>query len=267
MTLCEEHPKDLAVSKYIDRYQLFMIQEPAFFKTIPNGKIECYMVKSGEFKTWDVPSQSFISGGSSGILPATNQPTFYHIPGKLICLNIKLNLNIVGLSMFNGLLTNWAGFDVANLIPLEEQQRILAKCSESDMTIPVSDLDAAIELSLCRNPINSQVEKVVALMEDQLTSKFKVSDLASNMAMSEKSLERMVKKQFNLTPKELWQVIRFQHASHKLKNQPNSKFIDALEFGYYDQSHFIKECRKITSYSPKELFSKMKLPTNDLAFE
>lgn len=267
MILIEEYPETASVAKYVDRYQLFIIQEPAFLKTIPNGKIECYLVKEGEFVKWDLESQSFGSCGMSGILPATNQASFYHIPSSLICLNIKLNLNVLGLSPYSMLLTSWEDFDVSNLIPDIDGKNILAKVSENHPTIPVSELDAALDQSFIKHSIDEKIDKLVALIEDRITSKFKVTDLASSMNMSEKSMERWVRKVFNLAPKELWQIIRFQHASHKLKNEPNRRFIDALQYGYYDQSHFIKECRKMTNYSPKELFSKMKLPTNDLVFE
>lgn len=267
MILIEKRPGIASVAKYVDRYQLFIIQEPAFLKTIPNGKIECYLVKDGEFVRWDLESQSFGSCGMSGILPATNQASFYHIPSRLICLNVKLNLNLLGLSPFSMLLTSWEDFDVSILIPEIDRESILAKISENHPAVPVAELDTILDLSLKKHSIDEKIDKVVTLIEDRITSKFKVTDLASSMNMSEKSMERWVRKVFNLTTKELWQIIRFQHASHNLKNQPNRRFIDALQYGYYDQSHFIKECRKITDYSPKELFSKMKLPTNDLVFE
>ena len=111
------------------------------------------------------------------------------------------------------------------------------------------------------------MDKVIQLIEGQLTDQLRVVDLADKMNMSPKTMERWIKKQFNLSPKELLQVMRFEHVSSELKNQPNSKLIDSIEYGYYDQSHFIKECRKITGYSPKDFFSRMKLPTNDIIFK
>ena len=267
MILIEERPKLPAVSKYVDRYQFFIISEPAFLKTIPNAKIECYFVKKGGFHQWDVDSESFIWAGSSGILPATNQASFYHIPSCLVCLNIKLNLNILGLSLFSGLLTNWQSFDTSKLIPPTARENILSELSESNTAIQVDALDSTIGHSLDKFSVDEKIDRVISLIESSITGKFKVAELSDSIHMSEKSMERWIRKEFNLAPKELWQVIRFQNASRKLKNRPNMKFIDALEFGYYDQSHFIKECRKMTSYSPKELFSKMKLPTNDIVFE
>lgn len=267
MILVEERPRNQDVAKYVDRYQLFIIQEPVFLKTIPNGKFDCYIVKKGELTKWDIESESFISKGESGILPATNQTSLYHIPTNLICLNIKFNLNSLSLSLFRESLTNWENFDIADLIPVIEQKNILSSISEDNTNIYTSELDTVIGHSLRRYSIDKKINKVVKLIESQITDVFTVPDLARSMNMSTKSMERWIRKKFNLTPKKLWQVVRFQHVSNKLKNQPNRKLTDSLEFGFYDQSHFIKECRKITGYSPKEFFSKMKLSTNDIIFE
>lgn len=267
MILIEEKPKVATLAKYVDRYQLFIINEPAFLKTIPNGKIDCYLVKKGGFAKWDIESESFVLSRTTGILPATNKTSFYHIPTNMICLNIKFNLNIIGFSLFSGLLTNADDFDITCLIPEIEQKNILTKISEENPTICVDELDTIIGHSLSNQSFDKKVNTVVKLMQEQVTGKFRVNDLADSMNMSQKSTERWIQKRFNITPKKLLQVIRFQSVSRKLKSQPNSKLIDSLEFGYFDQSHFIKECQKITGNTPKDLFDKMKLSTNDIIFE
>ncbi|MBW1294849.1 helix-turn-helix domain-containing protein [Aquimarina litoralis] len=267
MILIEEVPVFPTVAKYVDRYQLFITKEPIFFKTIPNGKIECYFVKQGEFSRWDFETESFILSDTSGILPATNKATFYHIPGNTICLNIKFKLTIISVSLFKELLTNWQGFKLTELIPTVEQKNILSDITGENPIIPVHQLDIIIENCLDRYHVDLKIDKVIQLIKGQITDQLRVVDLADKMNMSPKSMERWIKKQFNLSPKELLQVMRFEHVSYELKNQPNSKLVDSITYGYYDQSHFIKECRKITGYSPKIFFSKMELPTNDIIIE
>ena len=267
MILIEEAPVLSAVTKYVDRYQLFITKKPIFFKTIPNGKIECYFVKQGEFSRWDSETDSFILSDSSGILPATNKVAFYHIPADIICLNIKFKLNILSLSLFKGLLTNWQDFKPTKLISKTKQEKILSDITEENPIIPIDQLDTMIANCFSQYSNDLKVEKVIQFIEGKITDQLRVTDLTNKMNMSPKSMERWIKKQFNLSPKELLQVMRFEHASHELKNQPNSKLIDSIAYGYYDQSHFIKECRKITGYSPKDFFSRMKLPTNDIVLE
>ena len=63
---------------------------------------------------------------------------------------------------------------------------------------------------------------------------------------------------------ELCKIFRFEKTTAYLQKNESAKLIEALDFGYYDQSHFIKTCKKITGISPRKLFERMKLPTKDL---
>ncbi|MEL7120651.1 MAG: helix-turn-helix domain-containing protein, partial [Bacteroidota bacterium] len=164
-------------------------------------------------------------------------------------------------------LTNWKNFKVGDFISEFEQKKILSRIVDQNPKIDVVELDTIIKQSLNEKSINEKIVTVLKLIEEGVSKKLKIADLARTINMSEKTTERWVRKQFNLTPKELLQVIRFEKVSNQLKSEPNKRLIDSLEFGYYDQSHFIKECRKITGYPPKEFIAKMKLPTNDIIFE
>ena len=267
MLLIEMFPENADLAKYVDRYQLFIFTKPAIFKTIPNGKIECYLIKEGGFIKWDFDSESFISSSKSGILPATDKASLYHIPSHITCLNIKFNLNIVGLSLYNKLLTNWKDFNTAKIIPEIDQEHFFNLIDEENPSIDVAGLDRVIQNSLNNQVVNNRIDFLLKLVQDQSSRKFRVIDLAKSLNMTQKSTERWIRKQFNLTPKKLLQIIRFEQVSNSLKNQSSLELVDSLKFGYYDQSHFIKECQNISGYSPKEFFSKMKLSTNDIIFE
>ena len=103
MILIEDHPCNPLVAKYIDRYQYFYIKEKGFFKTIPNGKIELYIVQSGAFEVWDDASHTFTPNQPCGFIPATSRVSLYEIPDHLICINIKFNLQILSLPLFEGI--------------------------------------------------------------------------------------------------------------------------------------------------------------------
>ena len=53
----------------------------------------------------------------------------------------------------------------------------------------------------------------------------------------------------------------------ELKKNEGFKFIDTLEFGYYDQSHFIRECKRITQLNPKDFLSKLNMDVHDIIIE
>jgi len=67
-----------------------------------------------------------------------------------------------------------------------------------------------------------------------------VKELVNYFNYSQSTLERMFKKFLGLTPKEYINIIKFY-----------SNFSD--ESVYYDQSHFIKNCKKYTGKTPSEL--------------
>ena len=95
----------------------------------------------------------------------------------------------------------------------------------------------------------------------------RVSELAAQNHLSVKSFERLVNRVCGMTPKQLLRIIRFGKSSIHLKKSAGARLIDALEFGYYDQSHFSKECKRLTQLRPTEFLSKLQLNVADLVFE
>ena len=267
MILIEDHPSDPLVAKYIDRYQYFFIKEEGFFKTIPNGKIELYIVQSGSFEVWDDVSNTFKRNKSSGFIPATSSVSLYSVPNHLLCINIKFNLLILGLPYFEGFLKNWSDRAVTDFIPKKGIEEIRSLITPELTHMPVEKMDQILASALQDSDLNSEIVKLIELIESYIHKDFRVNSLAEEMNMSSKTLERLTKKHFNLSPKNLWKVIRFEHTTSHIKRSETQKLIDSLSYGYYDQSHFIKECKKITGYPPKEFFSKLKLSTNDIIFE
>lgn len=264
MILIEKYPIDALVSKFVDRYQLYHFKEKGFFKSVPNGKIEFYIVSEGGFEQWT--EKAFETCNDYGLMPATNQLGFYQIKDHLRCLNIKLNLSILSLPAFEDYLTKWNVKTALDFVSVGIVESLKDCISKDSYEIPVEKIDTILH-DLVSHKANEEILRLIETMESSSYEDFKVTTLADQLNMSSKTLERLVKKYFNLTPKELWKVIRFENATSHLKKSENQKLIEALSFGYYDQSHFIKECKKITGYSPKEFFSKLKLPTNDLIFE
>lgn len=72
---------------------------------------------------------------------------------------------------------------------------------------------------------------------------------------SERSLERYFQKNVGISPREYLSIERFNQL---IVLQSNSKKIpllsSALDVGYYDQSHFIRNCKKFTGLTPEKYF-------------
>lgn len=78
-----------------------------------------------------------------------------------------------------------------------------------------------------------------------------ISDLGSNLGISQKVLEMEFKKQVGLTPKMFSRIVRFNNL---MKNMGQIEKVDSFSFvtemGYTDQSHLIKDYVQFTGLPP-----------------
>jgi len=84
-----------------------------------------------------------------------------------------------------------------------------------------------------------------------------VADVAGGLAMSTRHFERMFRDATGLTPKRFQRVARFHHVMRHLLLEQRSGYLEtALAGGFYDQAHFIHECRDFTGCAPGELLTR-----------
>lgn len=77
-----------------------------------------------------------------------------------------------------------------------------------------------------------------------------IDQMASEVALSTRQLERQFKKVIGLTPKFYCRIIRFNYIFEVMKEQNDSWVRTALKSGYFDQSHFIKNFKEFTGEEP-----------------
>jgi AraC-like DNA-binding protein len=82
-----------------------------------------------------------------------------------------------------------------------------------------------------------------------------VRDLCGGLAVGERWLQRRVRAATGDSPKRTIRLARFLSACRDLKRGNGNLARLAQDAGYYDQSHFIKECRLFSGLTPKELSS------------
>lgn len=267
MKLIEAQPKHPYVRRLVDRYQFYDSQDKTIFKSIPNGKVEAWITIEGSLEILDHQVNQFRPIHPNSFYPISNQITLFRIPEKLVCINLKLHPIVLGFPFFKNFFQEWQNLSTLILF----SNSALASIQNLDFLQPsgldFSFLDRELEQFFGQQEENEAVTKIIALMTEKQGSSSQVVELAKKMNMSTKTLERIVRKHFSSSPKDLWNIIRFGQTTGFLKNNQTQKLIEALAFGYYDQSHFTKECRRITGLPPTALFQQMKLPTNDLLFE
>jgi len=83
-----------------------------------------------------------------------------------------------------------------------------------------------------------------------------IYSLAANMNISLRHFERLFKNEFGISPKKFQVISRFQATLKEILLSSGKDYMDiAFRNGYYDQSHFIKECRYLSGASPIELIN------------
>ncbi len=106
---------------------------------------------------------------------------------------------------------------------------------------------------LARQPVHKQagylVQAAVGFIREH-KGQLSVQELCERLGVNYKWLERNFRKQLGLTPKHYMSTIRFLHAYFSAGSRKSSLTHIALEHGYYDQNHFIKEYRKHTGRAP-----------------
>lgn len=86
-----------------------------------------------------------------------------------------------------------------------------------------------------------------------LRSPVKINRLTSQLGTNYKSLERKFKNVTGLTPSEYTKIKRFNNAVLAMYSCKYKSLTDiAVSTGYYDQSHFIREFKNLTNFSPRE---------------
>jgi len=266
LKLIESYPKDPLVCQFVDRYQLYDIDEPLFIKSVPNGKIEAWIINKGECRIWNPEKGEFSESKENSFFPATNTAAFFQIPENLTCLNIKFNLSALTHEFFRDFPLKWENMSILDLLGSSGYEAIKRLSFLHSDTIDSNFLDGILKNVFHRGVQDPVVLQIIDLLETH-TPNSSATWLADRLNMSTKTLERVTKKHFALSPKDLLSIFRFGQATAHLNKDRSQKFIDALAFGYYDQSHFVKECRKLTGYTPKDFFSKLRLPTTDVIFE
>ncbi|HVH05386.1 MAG TPA: helix-turn-helix domain-containing protein, partial [Myxococcota bacterium] len=86
-----------------------------------------------------------------------------------------------------------------------------------------------------------------------------IGALAKELGWSHRRLIARFRDQIGMAPKQLARVIRFENVLEALRHGRGApRWTElALDHGYYDQAHLIREVRALTGETPTELFARL----------
>jgi AraC-like DNA-binding protein len=86
-----------------------------------------------------------------------------------------------------------------------------------------------------------------------------ISELAQEFSISQRQLERLYQNQVGVSPKQFSQLLRVETARLALRQINKSSTANlAVELGFYDQSHFIREFSAVIGLTPYAYYMKRK---------
>jgi AraC-like DNA-binding protein len=119
----------------------------------------------------------------------------------------------------------------------------------------LSKLESFLLSQFLENQELIAIEESLKLLEkgnEQTT----ISAIATKVGLTLKTFQRHFNKHMGCSPIEYRRICRFRNSlSSKLNSSELKNLTDiTYEEGYYDQSYFIKEFRKLTNHNPKDFF-------------
>lgn len=111
-------------------------------------------------------------------------------------------------------------------------------------------LEAVAEIAGPLDPVQAAIEAMT-----RASGEVDVDWLADQAGLSARQFRRRCREEAGLGPKHLARVLRFRRAC-QLAEQGESWLRVAVEAGYFDQAHLIRDFREFTGSTPVSVFSK-----------
>ncbi len=246
MTYTEFRPNEL-LSPYIDTYWYgFSFNEKEeFHKILPDGCVDI-IFSFGEAKQFGL------------------DPTYPNIIGAMTTFSEGSYSNEVSML---GIRFKPAGFSAFTRTPISEftDQRINLTLTETlfDEYLYAELLEKETTQAKIQYLDSYFIKKLKRMFEPEARIVYAVNlirqtkgllpltEVAESSCLSLRHFERRFKTAVGISPKTFSKVIKFQHSiSYLKKNGDASLFSIAVDCGYYDQAHLIKEFKSLSGNSP-----------------
>lgn len=151
-----------------------------------------------------------------------------------------------------------SGYDIENK-SLNRLADIISGCTDSADAINI--LEGWLMKRVKRTVDTDRIEAVVRAV--LMSPSIGVNSLAEIACVCKKQLERIFRYYVGMNPKEYCCIARFQKALRMMQLGSQDYVGIAHSAGYSDQSHFIRDFRRYSGFSPRQLLQCME-PYSDL---
>ena len=115
---------------------------------------------------------------------------------------------------------------------------------------PIGIAVLSVDLHSQVNSAHAGLARVIAAIRDRIHWQWRVAEMAEIAGLSSPSLERLARRTLGLPPQQLLQRLRLEHAVFLITQTSQSMGDVAAECGFYDQSSFTRQFRKVLGLTP-----------------
>ena len=108
----------------------------------------------------------------------------------------------------------------------------------------------SVDLHSQVNSAHAGLAKVIRAVRDHIHAQWRVSQMAEVAGISSTSLERLARRTLGLPPQQLLQRLRLEHAVTLITQTDLTLGDISAECGFYDQSSFTRQFRKVLGLTP-----------------
>ena len=158
-----------------------------------------------------------------------------------------------------------SGYDIEEQGLKELAERVF-ECADNRVCVSMVEEWLLERLANNFNHADYGIKRIHTAIKDICTHpQNSVMTLSSICCLSKKQFEREFNTLVGMNPKEYIRIVRFQKALSLLQQNRNDINHAQIAFasGYADQSHYIREFKRLAGYTPKSLL-KMSEPYSDL---
>jgi len=132
---------------------------------------------------------------------------------------------------------------------------LLRVTSESPvLSEKIRTIERLLTMCLAKSKYDSWLMNAAARIVDS-RGLIAVDELAGDAGISSRQLERRFLREVGVGPKLLGRIIRFQQVFRAVEQSNNAWAEIAIECGYYDQAHLIRDFNRFAQQTPAVLFS------------
>jgi len=108
----------------------------------------------------------------------------------------------------------------------------------------------------CLYPADRQIIRAVDLIS-LAKGQLSLAGVASDVCLCQRHFERKFKSVIGVSPKMFAKIFRFKNALHSMQKYPQKDLLTiAVETGYYDHTHLIKDFKSLTGDTPNDFRQK-----------